>query len=537
MCREHTGLRGGAIAGLFMLWIDDVWLDILGWNSNRASFHYYMEFPRAFLKAVQVLHSPTTGHRHAACASLAITPCKGGPISIFVSQSCGAAVAPFPKNDWPCVMGCMSFNTTYTADSLNMHLPVMAKVMKEGVPEILVRVKHRRRGPHGYSIRKAVDHLAYRYIIAEYKYDTSENNPYPRSTTSIDELSTTFSATNISSNNDSQYSPSSTGEGTYGLYGSTNSSSAYPLANSASGTYPASSSSYASTNTNYSGSSNPYTGGSNSTTISNYDQGGRSSHPSTLGSGTREYDYSQSSGSTPTASYQGLSSMTSYPGASNYQQSTAYPSSYQPTTQQSFQQDYTSGQGSSNQGSGSRSSGKSKSGGTSMLVGFYVMHSRNFKPGQVFKVLWSEPMGSTASGQTEVTNFEETDTSGQSVSTKMRRFIVIRSGKGHSQCVPILTYGFRGLTKPGVHADEHAIIYTEYPQVVDGESVIAKNAIRMVPKTPQDKLNYASRINYAKVYTIEHNIPVKFIGHIAEECQKQFSLDYEEQWNRMIRFE
>ncbi|CAG8972380.1 hypothetical protein HYALB_00007133 [Hymenoscyphus albidus] len=371
----------------------------------------------------------------------------------------------------------------------------------------------------------------------EYNYDTSENDPYPRSTTNIDEFSTTLSTTNISSNNDSQYSPSSTGEETYGLYGSNNSSSAYPLANSTSGTYPASSNSYASTNANYSVSSNPYTGGSNSTTIPNYDQGGRISYPSTLRSGAREYGYSQSSGSTPTANYQGPSSVTSYPGPSNYQQSTAYPSSYQPTSQQSFQQDYTSGQGSSNQGSGSRSSGKSKSGGKSMLAGFSVLHSKNFKPGQVFKVLWSEPMGSTASGQTEVTNFEEYDTRGQTVSTKIRRFIVIRSGRGHSQCVPILTYGFRGLTKPGVQVDEHAIIYTEYPESVDGESVIAKNAIRMVPKTPQDKLNYASRINYAKIYTIEHNIPVRFIGHIAEECQKQFSLDYEEQGNSMIRFE
>lgn len=39
----------------------------------------------------------------------------------------------------------------------------------------------------------------------------------------------------------------------------------------------------------------------------------------------------------------------------------------------------------------------------------------------------------------------------------------------------------------------------------------------MVGRTPQDKLNAASRLNYAKIYTVEHNVKVLFIGKIASE--------------------
>jgi hypothetical protein len=41
-----------------------------------------------------------------------------------------------------------------------------------------------------------------------------------------------------------------------------------------------------------------------------------------------------------------------------------------------------------------------------------------------------------------------------------------------------------------------------------------------------EKLKPTSRINYAKMYTIEHNIPVSFIGKIDEESEATLISDF-----------
>jgi hypothetical protein len=46
------------------------------------------------------------------------------------------------------------------------------------------------------------------------------------------------------------------------------------------------------------------------------------------------------------------------------------------------------------------------------------------------------------------------------------------------------------------------------------------------------RLNPASRINYAKIYTVEHNIKVSFIGLVAQECQGTLMKDFDEAWSR-----
>jgi len=89
-----------------------------------------------------------------------------------------------------------------------------------------------------------------------------------------------------------------------------------------------------------------------------------------------------------------------------------------------------------------------------------------------------------------------------------------------------LTYGGQGTRKKGVHAEDHAVIYTgQAPIFKDGEQ-ISKRSIRMVPKSSRHKLDPASRINYAKVYTVEHNVKVYFVGEIAEKHEQQVVTDY-----------
>jgi len=156
----------------------------------------------------------------------------------------------------------------------------------------------------------------------------------------------------------------------------------------------------------------------------------------------------------------------------------------------------------------------------------YKLHqSKDFTFGRIFKVLWSEPTGS---GGTEVTRPKGIRKAkfGESAYDSVRRFVIIREGNGHCICLPILTYGGQGTRKKGVHAEDHAVIYTEpSPIFKDGEQ-ITKKSIRMVPDSSRHKLDTASRINYAKVYTVEHNVKVYFVGRITRKHEQQVVTDY-----------
>jgi hypothetical protein len=95
---------------------------------------------------------------------------------------------------------------------------------------------------------------------------------------------------------------------------------------------------------------------------------------------------------------------------------------------------------------------------------------------------------------------------------------------------PIVTYGSQGTNKRGVHANHHTIIYTEQPRMIHGEGArgLTKRPIRVIPYEPQHKLDPASRLNYAKIYTVEHNVKVWFIGKLAEESEQTVVIDYNE---------
>jgi hypothetical protein len=94
---------------------------------------------------------------------------------------------------------------------------------------------------------------------------------------------------------------------------------------------------------------------------------------------------------------------------------------------------------------------------------------------------------------------------------------------------PILTYNHQGTIKSGVKREHHTIIYTSEhpPGELPGEPKLFKNPIRVEPYTGRDKLEISSRLNYAKVYTIEHNVKVVFIGKIHKDSVHTFFVDFE----------
>ncbi|POS79376.1 hypothetical protein DHEL01_v202224 [Diaporthe helianthi] len=149
---------------------------------------------------------------------------------------------------------------------------------------------------------------------------------------------------------------------------------------------------------------------------------------------------------------------------------------------------------------------------------YQVQPSMKFEPGNVFKVMWSEPKGGTIPGGGS--RFSDTllqdHLSG--VWTGFRRFIVIRNGEGHCSCVPILTYGKLGCLKNGVKPHHHGIVFEngQQPIRLPNEPSLRFEPIRM-EMNPGEHISEESRVNYSKLVTVEHNVKVLFVGNVLYE--------------------
>jgi hypothetical protein len=93
---------------------------------------------------------------------------------------------------------------------------------------------------------------------------------------------------------------------------------------------------------------------------------------------------------------------------------------------------------------------------------------------------------------------------------------------------PILTYGKQGTAKPGVKPEYHAIIHTSHkaPKELEGEKKLFKKPIRAIADSQREKLREESRVNYSKIYTVEHNVKVCFIGKIHPNSEAIFFADF-----------
>ncbi|OBT74595.1 hypothetical protein VF21_06399 [Pseudogymnoascus sp. 05NY08] len=168
---------------------------------------------------------------------------------------------------------------------------------------------------------------------------------------------------------------------------------------------------------------------------------------------------------------------------------------------------------------------------SSLDKSYKTHHSKDFKRGSVFKVLWTEPQGEVKPHQWETKSASETSSHskyGELAYTSIRRFIIVKSYEGHSTCLPILTYSNQGTAKPGVKAQHHAIIYSSKrpPSELSGEPELLNVPIRIEMASPADRLVPESRLNYAKVYTVEHNVKVHFIGRVHKDSSSTFKGDF-----------
>ncbi|KAG7103202.1 hypothetical protein HYQ46_012621 [Verticillium longisporum] len=170
-------------------------------------------------------------------------------------------------------------------------------------------------------------------------------------------------------------------------------------------------------------------------------------------------------------------------------------------------------------------SGDGQVGDREVLDKRYKVHkSKHFQVGEVFKVLWPEPMGGMPGTHTISDIGTLRDPYGGLVHVGFRRFIVIATDEGHSTCVPILTYGGQGCKKRGLKPRHHGIIFTSAePIMLEGEPELGAPPARMEAVTRGEKLTNSSRANYSKMMTIEHNVKVMFIGRIGADYSVVFN--------------
>ena len=151
-----------------------------------------------------------------------------------------------------------------------------------------------------------------------------------------------------------------------------------------------------------------------------------------------------------------------------------------------------------------------------------------FRTGRVFAMLWHENIGTNG---TEMTNQIELSPRrgkyNESVYGSIRRMVVIRPMEGACWCCPITTYSGRGVAKPGLTPEgirHHAIIYMAGTQPARKASEVGmtKNPISVDPSQPREKLDQMSRLNFGKIYTVEHNVKVKSVGTITKESMPAF---------------
>ncbi|GAB7326385.1 hypothetical protein MBLNU13_g10413t1 [Cladosporium sp. NU13] len=167
---------------------------------------------------------------------------------------------------------------------------------------------------------------------------------------------------------------------------------------------------------------------------------------------------------------------------------------------------------------------------------FIIRPGRFFSIGRVFKILWAEPAGANTTAITRNT-FE--NVLGQRVHAKVRRFVVIREGFNYCCALPIATYGGQGVAKAGVVKSEHGIIYTGRiaPSPTEAEFVTRANEERMRsepiqvdPDSPLDRLDPMSRINFATISTVQHNVKVRNVGKVNRGSMRILNQHFQNVW-------
>ena len=97
---------------------------------------------------------------------------------------------------------------------------------------------------------------------------------------------------------------------------------------------------------------------------------------------------------------------------------------------------------------------------------------------------------------------------------------------------PILDYGGRGVSKPGVRQSDHAIIHTgkHAPIPLRGEKGLGHKAIRVDKSSKLPDLAVQARLNYGKICIVTYDSKVHLFGRIHHEKINRFQRSLDALW-------
>jgi hypothetical protein len=150
---------------------------------------------------------------------------------------------------------------------------------------------------------------------------------------------------------------------------------------------------------------------------------------------------------------------------------------------------------------------------------------RFFKVGRVFAILSHSDHTRPTNDSTEARWV--TKKGDVMIYTHIRHFAVVREGHGYCWAVMINTYGGRGVAKAGLRHDDvqaHAIIHDSKsePRLSPGEPRLSKKPIGVDLAEDTDQLSSLSRINFAKITTVEHNVRAMSVGFVNKDSVVNF---------------
>lgn len=90
---------------------------------------------------------------------------------------------------------------------------------------------------------------------------------------------------------------------------------------------------------------------------------------------------------------------------------------------------------------------------------------------------------------------------------------------------PIYTYNGQGVAKRDVNVQDHAAVYNQGSVFQENpwEPRMTKKALEFEPFTPDQALDTMSRLNFGKIYTVEHNVKVLRVGRISSKSMGTFT--------------
>ena len=90
--------------------------------------------------------------------------------------------------------------------------------------------------------------------------------------------------------------------------------------------------------------------------------------------------------------------------------------------------------------------------------------------------------------------------------------------QGCCWCLPLNTYNRKGTGKDGIRPDDYAAVHPVGGKPSVGpEENMSKEPFPIKVEDPRETIHPKSRLNFGRVYTVEHNIKVLKVGRIPDE--------------------